>query len=72
MAEGYYDSHVYMMNQVPVWMGGDQCTSPYLSINDGPTAALDINVDFLTGTDDYMYTRWISSWNYVNYINVRR
>ena len=62
MAEGYNDTLVYQMSQLPVWMGGDQCTSPFLTINDGPTAPRNFSVGFLTGADDYMYTRWISSW----------
>jgi hypothetical protein len=72
MAEGYTDPHVYLMAQLPVWKGGDQLTNSFLSINDGPTAAIDMDLDFLTGTDDYKYTRWVSPWNNVNYINVRR
>ena len=62
MAEGYYDPLVYQMSQLPVWLGGDNCTSPWLSINDGPTAPLNFSVGFMTGADDYMYTRSIASW----------
>ena len=62
MIEGYTDPLVATLNKTPVYMGGDNTTSAFLSLADPPTHPADNNIAFFTGEDAYEYTRTYGQW----------
>ena len=57
MIEGYTDPLVEELNATPVYMGGDQTSSSFLAIKFPPTTPTDNRVTYLTGEDNYLFTR---------------
>ena len=68
MIEGYTDPLVATLNETPIYMGGDNTTSPILALNDPPTHPKDNTVAFFTGEDDYTMTRTYGQWLGQEYI----
>ena len=62
MIEGYTDPLIAKLNETPVYMGGDQTTSSFLSLDDPPTHPVNNPVSFFTGEGDYSITRRYGSW----------
>lgn len=62
MIDGYYDPLIGTLNETPVWMGGDNTTSAFLSLADPPTHPKNNRVSFFTGQDDYQMTRTYGQW----------
>ena len=62
MIEGYNDPLVETLNKTPLYMGGDNSTSAFLSLNDPPTHPKNNTVSFFTGEDDYRMTRQYGQW----------
>ena len=62
MIEGYVDPIIEKLNGTPVYQGGDQTTSPLLSLDDPPTHPKDNPISFFTGEGDYKNTRRYASW----------
>lgn len=60
------------MSQQPVYLGGDQLNSYFLSINQSPTGPANNSIGFFSGTDDYRYTRRFSRWLDRDYITIKR
>lgn len=57
MIEGYEDPLVATLNKTPLYMGGDNTTSAFLSLENPPTHPANNTVAFFTGVDDYVKTR---------------
>lgn len=53
LIEGYTDPLVEAINATPLYMGGDNTTSPFLALSKPPTTPANNTVAFLTGEDDY-------------------
>ena len=53
MIDGYYDPLIETLNETPVWMGGDNTTSAFLSLADPPTHPKNNRISFFTGEDEY-------------------
>lgn len=68
MIEGYTDPLIATLNETPIYMGGDNTTSPILALNDPPTHPKDNTVAFFTGEDDYTMTRTYGQWLGQEYI----
>ena len=68
MIEGYTDPLVATLNETPVYMGGDNTTSAFLSLADPPTHPPDNNIAFFTGEDEYELTRTYGQWLGQEYI----
>ena len=49
MIDGYTDPLVATLNETPLYMGGDNTTSAFLSLNNPPTHPSDNHVAFFTG-----------------------
>ena len=62
MIEGYTDPLVEELNQMPIYMGGDQATSPVLALDNPPTHPVPNRITFFTGEDDHSRTRSYASW----------
>ena len=62
MIEGYNDPIIAKLNETPVYQGGDQTTSPWLSLDDPPTHPPNNSISFFTGEDNYKNTRRYGSW----------
>ena len=62
MIEGYNDPLIEALAQLPIYLGGDNTTSPVLSMLDPPTHPTDNQVAFFTGEDDYKMTRVYGEW----------
>ena len=62
MIEGYNDPLVEALSQLPIYMGGDNTTSPNLSMLHPPTHPSDNEIAFFTGEDDYKMTRVYGEW----------
>ena len=60
--EGYTDPLIEKLNGTPVYMGGDQTTSPVLSLDNPPTHPTDNRISFFTGEGNYKNTRRYGSW----------
>jgi len=70
--EGFRDSLLGQMSQVPVYMGGDQTTDPFMALNQSPTSPANNPMAFFTGTDDFMFTRRMGLWLNQEYISLKR
>lgn len=55
-----------------MWLAGDNTTAAFMSLNSDPTSPPDINMAFLTGTDDYMLVRQYAKWFDLDYITLQR
>lgn len=62
MIEGYTDPLVSELNQMPIYMGGDQATSPLLALDNPPTHPSSNRITFFTGEDDHKRTRAYADW----------
>lgn len=62
MIEGYNDPLIETLYTMPVYMGGDQTTSPFLSLDVAPTHPANNRIAFFTGVDDYKLTRTYGQW----------
>lgn len=62
MIEGYTDPLVATLNKTPLYMGGDNTTSSFLSLNNPPTHPKNNTIAFFTGEDDYTMTRTYGQW----------
>jgi hypothetical protein len=60
--DGFYDPLLLELQSMPVYMGGDQTTSPFLSIDSPPTHPVDNPIAFFTGEDDLSLTRTYALW----------
>jgi len=47
---------------MPIYEGGDQATSPFLSLDDPPTHPVPNRVTFFTGEEDHARTRAYALW----------
>ena len=68
MIEGYTDPLVATLNETPVYMGGDNTTSAFLSLSDPSTHPPDNQIAFFTGEDEYEMTRTYGQWLGQEYI----
>ena len=71
MIDGYYDPLIETLNETPVWMGGDNTTSAFLSLANPPTHPTNNRVSFFTGQDDYEMTRTYGQWLEQEYIMMK-
>ena len=62
LIEGYTDPLVATLNQMPVYLGGDNTTSPFLAMNKPPTHPDNNRIGFFTGQEDYEFTRTYGQW----------
>ena len=60
--EGYTDPLVATLNETPLYMGGDNTTAAFLSLNDPPTHPKDNIVAFFTGEGSSDMTRTYGRW----------
>ena len=60
--EGYTDPLLQTLADLPVYEGGDQCTSPFLAIDNPPTHPPNNPMAFFTGEDDHSLTRTYGLW----------
>lgn len=67
---GFIDPLIATLNDLPVYLGGDQATSSFLSLNAAPTAPVDNQISFLSGTDDYLLTRQQARWLDKEYLTI--
>ena len=68
--EGYTDPLVATLAEIPIYMGGDATTSPFLAMNNPPTHPPNNTVAFFTGEDDYEMTRVYGKWLDSEYITM--
>jgi len=47
---------------MPIYEGGDNTTSPFLSLSNPPTHPTDNIIAFFTGEEDYTMTREYGQW----------
>jgi len=66
------DPTVFQLGQLPVWNGGDQTNDPFMSLNESPTNPKNNPITFLTGTDNYRYTRSFAKWLGQDTITMKR
>jgi len=62
MIEGYSDPIIEKLNATPVYQGGDQLTSPVLSLDNPPTHPVDNPISLFTGEGNYLNTRRYGAW----------
>ena len=60
--EGFTDPLLVALSDLPVYLGGDQTTSPFLSLDAPPTHPVNNPIAFFTGEDDYLQTRTYGLW----------
>ena len=60
--EGYVDPLIETLNETPIWTGGDNTTSPFLSLNKPLTLPNDNRVAFFTGEKNSQMTRKYGKW----------
>ena len=53
MIEGYTDPLIDNLNQVKVYKGGDNTTSPFLALKKMPTNPSNNSISFFTGQEKY-------------------
>lgn len=70
LIEGYTDPLVAQLNAMPVYMGGDNTTSPVLAMNKPPTHPDNNTIAFFTGEDQYEMTRTYGKWLGSEYIQM--
>ena len=70
--EGYYDPTIQFMNSNPIYQGGDNLTSPFLSLLMPPTTTPHNPITFFTGVGDYKLTRSYANWIGKPYANTLR
>mmetsp|Transcript_19682 Transcript_19682/g.14417 ORF Transcript_19682/g.14417 Transcript_19682/m.14417 type:complete len:112 (-) Transcript_19682:201-536(-) len=71
--EGYYDPLIEYLSTIPVYMGGDSTTNPFMAVNLSPlTPGSDNAVGYFSGEDDYMKTRQQAIWLNRNYVSVKK
>jgi hypothetical protein len=68
--EGYTDPLLETLSETPVYEGGDQTISPFMSLDAPPTHPKDNSIAFYTGEDDYTLTRAYALWLDEDYITV--
>ena len=69
--EGFLDPTLWTTSQQPVYNGGDQISTPFLTINSSPATPSDNLVTYFTGTDDYTQTRRLAKWVDKDFISMR-
>jgi hypothetical protein len=67
--EGFTDPLISVLNETPVYMGGDQTVSPFLSLDAPTTHPANNPISFMTGADNYALTRTMGLW--LNEPNIR-
>ena len=70
MIEGYVDPLFETLNETPIWKGGDNTTSSFLSLAKPPTQPNNNKVAFFTGEQDSQMTRKYGNWLGQEYIMV--
>lgn len=60
--EGFADPNIEALNETPVYMGGDQTVSSFLSLDAPSTHPPNNPISFLTGEDNYKLTRVMGLW----------
>ena len=60
--EGYNDPLILAMQDIPVYLGGDKTTPPFMSLIADPTSPANNSVSFFTGTDDPIFIRSYALW----------
>lgn len=74
LIEGYTDPLIQSLTTMPIFKGGDNTQSPFLSIITAPTAPVMNKIAFFMGTDDtpwsYLMTRSYAKWIDSQYINM--
>lgn len=68
--DGFNDPLIETLQSLPVYLGGDQTTSPFLSLNAAPTSPVNNPIALLTGVDDYMLTRQQARWLDNQYVSI--
>lgn len=71
LLNGYNDTLIETLNELPIYMGGDNSTSPLLAVSQPPTHPANNTVAFFTGQDEYMMTRTYGKWIDQEYIKMR-
>lgn len=62
MIEGYVDPVLQQIYDTPIYMGGDQTISPFLSIDKTVTHPENNSISFFTGESSYELTRTMGLW----------
>ena len=62
LIEGYTDPLIQTLSEMPVYQGGDQTTSSFLSIDMPPTHPKNNRIALFTGVDDSSLTRRVARW----------
>ena len=63
LIEGYDDPLLKLLNEMPVYEGGDQTRSSFFALDMPVTHPVNNSITFMTGYDDSELTRGYTKWN---------